>query len=140
MPVAQDYTKVALRMPGVVILSEAQAQVYLETKKIEAEKKISDENNAQRAHELAKMKMQHEHELAKMQCQFKVPTTDSNEKSPRRNTGAAAASAAPTPGRSNAPRAAKRSRNATTAPSGGGGTQPLIRDFIAALLNRNSDV
>ncbi len=128
MPVAQDYTKVALRMPGVVILSEAQAQVYLETKKIEAEKKISDENNAQRAHELEKMRMEHAHELAKMQCQ-----------STARNTGAAATSAAPTPGRSNAPRAAKRSRNATTAPSGGGGTQRLIRDLFAAVLDRNSD-
>jgi hypothetical protein len=91
--VAQGCTDVALRLPnGVCILDKTQAQIYLEalktnaeTGKIEAEKKISEENNAQRAHEievekniseenkaqraheLAKLNIQNTHEIAKME-------------------------------------------------------------------------
>lgn len=79
VPVAQGCIDVALRLPGVVILSEAQAQIYLdtlktqaETEKINAEKRESDENNAQRAHELSMKdvrKLELKAELAKLQGQ-----------------------------------------------------------------------
>jgi hypothetical protein len=68
---AEDYTAVALRLPGVCILSEEQAQTFLdtekikaETKKLETEKMESDENKAERAHVLEKKTL--DHELQKM--------------------------------------------------------------------------
>ena len=84
--------EVALILPGVVIKSKAQAQMYLETEKmkaetekIEAAKKISPENAAQRAHEVTMKdirKLELQVELAKMQSQAPVQTTDTNEQPP----------------------------------------------------------
>jgi hypothetical protein len=72
VPVAQGCTNVALRLPGVVILSEAQALIFLEnektkaeTKKIEAEKMESLENKAERAHVWNKKQL--DYELQKME-------------------------------------------------------------------------
>ena len=58
-PVAEDCTAVALRLPGVCILSAEQAQIFLETKKIEAEKMESEENKAERAHVMQKKNLEH---------------------------------------------------------------------------------
>jgi hypothetical protein len=58
-PVAEDCTAVALRLPGVWIVSEEQAQIFLETKKIEAEKMESEENKAERAHVMQKKNLEH---------------------------------------------------------------------------------
>lgn len=64
VPVAEDCTSVALRLPGVCILSEEQAQIFLDTEKIKAEKMENLENKAERAHVLEKKRL--EHELQKM--------------------------------------------------------------------------
>lgn len=111
--------EVALILPGVVIQSKGQAQMYLDTKKIEAEalktnaetekieaeKKISEENNAQRAHEVTMKdirKLELQVELAKMQSQAPAQTKDTNEQSQPAKEMAAAASAAPTPAKEKA--------------------------------------
>jgi hypothetical protein len=71
-----------LRLPGVFIMSEEQAQIYLETEKmkmetekIKAEKMESDENKAKRAHELEKMMKTHE--LEKMMKEQEVKDKES---------------------------------------------------------------
>jgi len=73
VPVVEDCTAVALRLPGVCILSAEQAQIFLEnektkaetekmkaeTNKIEAEKMESEENKAERAHVMQKKNLEH---------------------------------------------------------------------------------
>ncbi len=131
--------QVALRLPnGVCIVDKDQAQMYLETNKIEAEKKESDENKAQRAHDIRKLEL--EVELAKLKIQAPAPTADTNRQPPPAAgpSRAAAASAAPTPARSTAPPAAKRRKNARFPPSTGAGIQQPIKLFLVAVA-RNSD-
>ena len=132
MPVAQGCIDVALRLPGVIILSQVQAQIYLdtektkaETEKIQAEKMESNENKAQRAHEIAMKTMEHAHELTKKKSQAPAPTTTTAK------AKAAAASAAPTPAKEKArekafPQAGIRKPTSSRAKKGARGKEIVL--------------
>ena len=73
VPVAEDCTAVTLRLPDVCILSEEQAQIFLdtekikaETKKMETEKMECDENKAKRAMESDENKAKRTHAIEKL--------------------------------------------------------------------------
>ena len=73
VPVPEDCTAVALRLPGVCIVREEQAQIFLDTektkaenKKIEVEKMESDENKAKRAMESDENKAKRTHAIEKL--------------------------------------------------------------------------
>jgi hypothetical protein len=109
-----------------------------EAEKMEVDKKVSQENEAQRGHDIQKLQI--EFELAKLKIQAAAPTADTNEQPPAAAgpSRAAAASAAPTPARSTAPPAAKRRKNARFPPSTGAGTQQPIKLYLVGVA-RNSD-
>ncbi len=125
----------------MVILSQAQAQIYLdtektkaETEKIQAEKMESNENKAQRAHEIAMKTMEHAHELTKKKSQAPAPTTTKaapKQPQPPAKAKAAAASATPTPAKEKArekafPQAGIRKPTSSRAKKGARGKEIVL--------------